>query len=87
MNPKGEVPYFIDGELKLGQSMAILSYIDEKWPSNPLFPKDLGLRSKCIQLSEVINSGICFRANYKMTNIGTFYRFLCKNKVNVDEMT
>ncbi len=58
VNPKGEVPYFIDGDLKLSQSMAILSYIDEKWPQNPLFPDDRGLRSRCIQLSEIINSGI-----------------------------
>ena len=38
--------------------MAILSYIDEKWPSKPLFPKGRHLRSRCIQLSEIINSGI-----------------------------
>ena len=58
LNPKGEVPFFIDEGLKLSQSMAILNYIDEKWPSKPLFPKDRHLRSRCIQLSEIINSGI-----------------------------
>ena len=58
LNPKGEVPFFIDGEVRLSQSMAILSYVDEKWSSKPLFPKDPKLKAKCIQLSEVINTGI-----------------------------
>ena len=58
LNPKGEVPFFIDEEVRLSQSMAILSYIDEKWPSNPLFPKARSKRAKCIQLSEIINTGI-----------------------------
>ncbi len=58
LNPKGEVPFFIDGELKLGQSMAILLYIEDKWSEHPLFPKNAAEMAKCIQVCEIINSGI-----------------------------
>jgi len=38
--------------------MAILQYIDEKWPSPNLFPKDPKEKALCIQLCETVNSGI-----------------------------
>lgn len=66
LNPKGEVPYFIDGETKLSQSMAIIQYIDRKWPTRPLFPKkDKGF-SECVMLCEAINSGIQPLQNLKV---------------------
>jgi len=83
LNPKGEVPYFIDDGLKLSQSMAILNYIDEKWPSNPLFPKDRGLRSRCIQLSEVINSGIQPLQNLRVMQ-EVVKRFNCSDQEKKD---
>ncbi|MEE2744426.1 MAG: maleylacetoacetate isomerase [Bdellovibrionota bacterium] len=58
LNPKGEVPFLIDGELKLGQSMAILLYLEDKWSERPLFPKKVAERAQCIQVCEIINSGI-----------------------------
>ena len=83
LNPKGEVPYFIDDGLKLSQSMAILNYIDEKWSSNPLFPKDRGLRSRCIQLSEVINSGIQPLQNLRVMQ-EVVKRFKCSDQEKKD---
>ncbi len=83
LNPKGEVPYFIDGTLKLSQSMAILSYIDEKWPSKPLFPSDRDLRSKCIQLSEIINSGIQPLQNLRVMQ-EVVKRFNCSDQEKKD---
>jgi maleylpyruvate isomerase len=40
INPQGLVPYLIDGDLSLGQSMAIIEYLDETHPAPPLMPAD-----------------------------------------------
>jgi len=55
LNPRGEVPYLIDGDSRLSQSMAILLYLDKKHPDPALFPKE---KAKCIELCEMINTGI-----------------------------
>jgi len=58
LNPKGEVPLLVLEDLALGQSMAIMMYLDRKWPNPPIFPSNPERRAECIQLCEVINSGI-----------------------------
>lgn len=58
LNPKGEVPYFIEDKIGLGQSMAIVMYLDETYPDPLLFPKDSSLKYRCLELCEIINSGI-----------------------------
>jgi len=40
INPQMVVPTLIDGEVKLFQSLAILEYLDEKYPQPPLLPAD-----------------------------------------------
>jgi maleylacetoacetate isomerase len=40
INPQMVVPAFVDGDLTLTQSMAILEYLDEKHPTPPLLPAD-----------------------------------------------
>src|SRR5271155_1188031 len=39
-NPRGEVPALIDGEAALFDSTIILEYIEDKWPTPALLPKD-----------------------------------------------
>jgi maleylacetoacetate isomerase len=60
-NPLGYVPVleFIDEtRLKfLGESMAILEWLEETVPTPPLLPKDPILRARSRQLSEIINAG------------------------------
>ncbi len=38
VNPQGLVPALVDGEVVLTQSMAILEYLEERWPQPPLLP-------------------------------------------------
>ncbi len=47
LNPQMVVPTLVDGEARLFQSLAILEYLDEKYPEPPLLPpaSDLAARA------------------------------------------
>ena len=45
VNPQAVVPTLIDGNAKLFQSLAILEYLEEKYPEPPILPKDLVARA------------------------------------------
>ena len=40
LNPQGMVPYLIDGDTGINQSLAIIEYLDEVYPDKPLLPVD-----------------------------------------------
>jgi maleylacetoacetate isomerase len=44
-NPQAVVPTLYDGNAKLFQSLAILEYLEEKYPNPPILPKDLLARA------------------------------------------
>lgn len=54
INPQGQVPTLVDGELTLSQSPAILEYLEEKYPEPALLPGDLAGRARVRQLVALI---------------------------------
>ena len=61
-NPMGQVPVLevLDGArvLRLVQSMAIIEWLEERFPDPPLLPPDLDGRARVRALAEHVNSGI-----------------------------
>jgi glutathione S-transferase len=41
VNPRGRVPAILDDGYAIWESAAILEYLEERYPQNPLLPKDL----------------------------------------------
>jgi len=56
MNPHGRVPLLVDGDFQVGQSAAILEYLDEKYPERPLLPKSIESRAWVRYLSQIVVS-------------------------------
>jgi maleylacetoacetate isomerase len=55
VNPEGAVPALIEpGYPPLTQSMAILEYLDERFPEPPLLPRDLRARARVRSLAALI---------------------------------
>lgn len=52
----------------LGQSLAILNYLEEVYPVPPMMPQDPILRARARQLAEIINSGIQPLQNLSVLN-------------------
>jgi len=57
-NPIGHVPGLeMDGRV-LGESVAILEYLEDRHPEPPLYPQDPWLRARVRQVCEIVNAGI-----------------------------
>jgi maleylacetoacetate isomerase len=55
LNPEGVVPTLIDGEGEpLTQSLAILEYLDEKYPEPPLLPNELRARAHARAIAQMV---------------------------------
>lgn len=71
INPQRQVPVLevLEGgeSRRLVQSMAIIEYLDERFPEPPLLPRDAADRAHVRALAELVNSGI-----QPLQNIGTF---------------
>jgi maleylacetoacetate isomerase len=62
-NPSAQVPALEitedDGHrIVLTQSIAILEYLEERWPTPPILPRDPYLRARTRMLAEIVNAGV-----------------------------
>lgn len=58
VNPSAVVPALVDGDMTLGQSLAILDYLDAKYPQVRLVPQDIEARARVLELSMLISCDI-----------------------------
>jgi glutathione S-transferase len=49
LNPKGQVPVLIDGDVVVYDSTLIFEYLEERHPTPPLYPSDRAGRVRCRQ--------------------------------------
>ncbi len=49
-NPNARVPFLVDGDVRIGQALAILEYLEEAYPARPLLPADPGDRARVREL-------------------------------------
>ena len=73
LNPEGKVPVLVDGQRVLRQSLAIIEYLDESYPTtHSLLPGNNRDRSRIRALSQLITSDIapltCPRTLLHMAN-------------------
>ena len=54
LNPQGRVPYLIDGSLGVGQSSAIIEYLEETHPEPPLLPRDAAGRARVRAIAALV---------------------------------
>lgn len=58
-NPMRQVPLIeLESGFRIAQSLAIIEYLDERFPEPRILPEDPRLRARARQLAEMTNSGI-----------------------------
>ena len=67
INPQMLVPFFEDGHVSIGQSMAILEYLEENYSGARLLPRDEPLRSKVRAFCNVVACDIQPLCNLRVT--------------------
>ena len=68
LNPQGLLPYLIDGEAGLNQSLAILEYLDETYPEPPLLPRGPVARARVRSAALTIACDIHPLGNLRVLN-------------------
>lgn len=58
LNPLGCVPVLVDGDVVVADSLAILTYLEEKFPQHPLLPRDLQKKVINHQAANIVCSSI-----------------------------
>lgn len=58
VNPSAAVPAIVDGDFHLGQSLAIIDWLDGKHPEPRLIPAEPVLRARVLEFSNLIASDI-----------------------------
>jgi maleylpyruvate isomerase len=68
VNPAGLVPYWIEGDFRLAQSLAIIEYLDETHPAPPLLPSSPKARAIAREIALVVTSDIHPIGNLRVLN-------------------
>jgi glutathione S-transferase len=67
VNPRGQVPVLVDGDLAVTDTLAIAEYLAESFPANQLWPTDKTARAKARMACAEMHSGFtALRSNCPM---------------------
>ncbi|XP_023756275.1 glutathione S-transferase zeta class [Lactuca sativa] len=69
INPIGYVPALVDGDIVLADSLAIILYLEEKYPNHPLLPHDLAKKAINYQAANIVSSSIQPLLNVSVMNL------------------
>ncbi len=58
VNPQGLIPFFVDGDLAIGQSLAIIDYLEDTHPDPAVLPTDPKARARVRAIAQIIASDI-----------------------------
>lgn len=78
INPQGRLPFFVDDAIAVGQSSAILEYLEEKYPEPALLPQATTDRAVVRQLASIIGTDI-----HPLNNVSVLSKL--KNDFGADE--
>lgn len=78
LNPTGLVPTLVDGDVAIGQSMAILEYLEETHPEPALLPADAAGRARVRAIAQTIACDI-----HPLNNLRVLQHL--KHEMGVDE--
>lgn len=79
-NPAGLVPVWQDDDITLTQSLAIMAYLDEIYPTPPLFPGDPGQRAMIREIALMVAADI-----HPIGNLRVLDRLSCIFGANADQ--
>jgi glutathione S-transferase len=71
LNPKRQVPVLVDGDVVVYDSTLIAEYLEDRYPSPPLFPADAAQRARCRQ-QEAAADEIWFPQLWKLIETGVY---------------
>ena len=80
LNPEGLVPTIVHNNQIITQSMAILHYLEDIYPSPSLFPKEPKKKAYILSVCEIINSSIQPLQNLTVLNYLKSYWGIDNNK-------
>jgi maleylacetoacetate isomerase len=68
LNPQQLVPTLVDGDTVIGQSLAIVEYLDERYPQPPLLAPGAGERARARQIALAISADLHPLNNLRVLN-------------------
>ena len=82
INPSGLVPAFQDERITLTQSMAIIEYLEERFPAVPLLPQDVAGRARVRELAQIIGCDI-----HPLNNLRVLRHLVHEFKITEEQKT